>query len=521
MQDIELVLGLLVAVAALVTIARRLEIPYPILLVIGGLVLGFIPGLPSVELRPDLVFLLFLPPLLYWQALNTSMREFRANLRPIFSLSIGLVLFTIAVVAIVTHAAIAGLSWSAAFVLGAIIAPTDEVAAGAIAERLPLPRRIMTVLEGESLLNDATALVAYSVAVAVALGGSFSPTGAGLLFIEASLGGIAVGLVAGWIIGQIRRYLHDPPVENTISLMSGFAAYLPAQALGVSGVLAVVTTGIYLGRLGPRIISSQTRLQGGQLWAVVVFLLNSLLFILVGLQLHHITLAALSSHSAITLIAYAVLVVLTVILVRVIWVFPASYLPSALSRRIREHDPYPSWKTVTIIAWTGMRGGVSLAAALALTIAFPGRDLIIFLTFCVILATLVVQGLSLPSLIHWVQPPDDGSAGREETKARLKVARAALARLNDLASEDWVPQDILDDLRVHYEEKDQRFTARMDGSEDGSQEERASAHLRVKREVITAQRTKLLELRSKGIIDDEVLRRIQRDLDLEEVRLQP
>ncbi len=510
MQNIELVLGLLVAVAALVTVARRLDIPYPILLVVGGLVLGFIPRLPQVELSPDLVFLLFLPPLLFWGALNTSQREFRANLRPIFSLSIGLVLFTMAVVAVIAHTVIAGLSWPAAFVLGAIIAPTDAVAAEAIAERLPLSKRIMTVLEGESLLNDATALVAYSVAVAVAMGGSFSPVGAGLQFFGASLGGVGIGFAVGWVIGKIHRYLHDPLVGNTISLLSGFAAYLPAQALGASGVLAVVTTGIYLGRLGPHIVSSQSRLQGVQMWSVVVFLLNGLLFILVGLQLHRITRVAFASYSAINLITSAVLVILTVVLVRLIWVFSASYLPHALSRR-----------SASIVAWTGMRGGVSLAAALALTTTFPGRILIIFLTFCVILATTVAQGLSLPFLIGWLQPPDDGAAQREETNARLKVSRAALARLNDLASEEWVPQEILDDLRAHYQEKEQGFTARIEGSEDGNQEEYTRAQVRVKREVITAQRNKLLELRSKGMIDDEVLRLIQRDLDLDEIRFPP
>ncbi len=525
---VQIVLGLLVAVGALVTIARRIEIPYPILLVVGGLILGLVPGLPSIELKPEIVLLLFLPPLLYWESLNTSFRDFRADLRAILLLSIGLVLATTCVVAVVAHMFI-GLSWPTAFVLGAIISPTDTVAAAAIAQRLRLPRRIVTVLGGESLVNDATALVLYVTAVDTVTGGSFSFLNAVVRFLGANIGGVLLGLAVGWCIVQIRRYLHDPPVENTLSLLSGFAAYLPATTLQASGVLAVLTMGLYLGRRGPSIVSSQTCLQAVQVWEIVVFLLNGLIFILIGLQLHSI-LTTLTRRSITTLILQAALVSLTVILVRIIWVFPGAYLPRFVSRWVRERDPYPSWKAVVVVGWTGMRGGVSLAAALALPLVantktnapFPDRDIIIFLTFSVILATLVVQGLSLPPLIRLLKLPGDTSEEHEEAKARLKAARAAMARLDELSSEEWIYPDIIEDLRSHFSDQDRRFTARFHNTEDGDdQERRAESYQRLKIELIGAERRTIIDLRNRGIINDDVMRRIQRDLDLEEVRLQP
>ncbi len=524
--SIQIVLGLLVAVGVLVVIARRMNVPYPILLVVGGLLLGLIPGLPTIELRPELVLLLFLPPLLYWESLNTSLRDFRANLRSIFLLAIGLVITTTCTVAVVAHTFV-GLSWPTAFVLGAIVSPTDTVAASAIAQRLTLPRRLTTVLSDESIMNDATALVIYATAVAVVTGGSFSLLNAGLDFFKASIGGVLLGLAVAWCISQIRRYLHDPPVENTLSLLSGFAAYIPATALGLSGVLAVLSMGIYLGRKGPSVVSSQTRVQAEQIWEIVVFLLNGLIFILIGLQLHNI-LATLTKQSIVTLLWYAILVSITVILTRLIWVFPGTYIPRFLSRRIREKDPYPLWRSTVVVGWTGMRGGVSLATALALPLLihgrtpFPDRDIIVFLTFSVILSTLVLQGLTLPQLIHFLKLPEDDSLTREEAKARLKAARAAIARLDELSTEDWVEQEIVDDLRLHFSDQDRRFTAQYQGSEDGvNQEQKATSYQRLKIELISSERHTIIELRNQGVIDDEVMRKIQHDLDLEELRLQP
>jgi Na+/H+ antiporter len=520
LQIVEILLGLLVAVAALVTIARKLAIPYPILLILGGLVLGFIPNLPSVVLDPDLVFLIFLPPLLYWDALTTPIRELRTNIRSILLLAIGLVLTTMTVVGVVAHFAI-GLPWPVAFVLGAIISPTDTVAASAIAQRLSLPRSIIAVLEGESLLNDATALVAYSAASGVVASGSFSLLQTGWQFVIASVGGIIVGLLVGLLVFWIRHYLHDPPVENTVSLLTGFVAYLPAQALGLSGVLSVVASGLFLERQGPKIVSPQTRLQATQFWQVVTFLLNGLLFILVGLQLNSI-MASNALPSAGNLALDAVLICLTIILVRIAWVFPGAYLPrflsQRLSRRVRESDLYPSWKAVAVVAWTGMRGGVSLAAALALAPNFPERSLIVFLAFCVILATLVVQGLTLPPLIQWLDLAEDGVLKQEEEKARMKIFQAAFARLEELAHEDWVSQEIIEDLRTHYMQMKHKHKARLDG-EDNIFTERIAVYQRLQRELLAAKRKTLIALRDSGIINDEVLRKIQYDIDMEEVRL--
>ena len=525
--------------AALATLANRIKVPYPILLVLGGLVLGFMEFLPQVELEPDVVFLLFLPPLLYVSAIFTSWRDFRANLRPISLLAIGLVLMTTCVVAAVAHWAI-GLPWAAAFVLGAIVSPTDAIAATSVAQRLGVPRRIVTILEGESLVNDATGIVAYRIAVAAVVSGAFSVWQAGLQFVAGAVGGVAVGLAVGWFVIWARRHVsEDPSVQNTISLLTPFVAYLLAEEpshyawkellhlqgeFSFSGVLAVVATGLYLGRRGPYVLTAETRLQGYAFWELVTFLLNGLVFALVGLQLRGIV-ERLSEDPIAELVLYGGLISLTVILVRFLWVFPATYVPRWLSRSVRERDPSPSPRAVTVIAWTGMRGVISLAAALALPLSvegggpFPGRDLILFLTFCVILATLVVQGLSLPLLIRALGLEDDGSQEREEIEGRIEVAEAALARIEELVEEEWVREDTAERMRGLYNYRRSRFAARFDGDEDGI-EERSAAYQRLLRELLRAQRKTLIELRDGGRIGDEAMHRIERDLDLEESRLE-
>jgi monovalent cation/hydrogen antiporter len=538
LPQIEIILGLLVAVAALATLATRLKVPYPILLVLGGSVLGFVPKLPQVELDPELVFLLFLPPLLYVSALFTSWRDFRANVRPISLLAIGLVLMTTFVVAWVVHATI-GLPWAAAFALGAIVSPTDAIAATTVAQRLGVPRRIVTILEGESLVNDATGIVAYRIAVVAVVTGAFSIWEAGLQFVVGAAGGVAVGLAVGWVVIWVRRHLsEDPSVQNTISLLTPFVAYLVAEELPpylwhilrlpgelhFSGVLAVVTTGLYLGRKGTSVISSGTRLQGYAVWELITFLLNGLIFVLIGLQLRNVV-GGLDEYTAGQLVSYAVLVSLTVILVRMLWVFPATYLPRWASRWIREHDPSPPWRSVAVIAWTGMRGVISLAAALALPLQtasgaqFVWRDLIIFLTFCVILATLVVQGLSLPVLIRALGLEDDHIGDKEETHGRIRVAEAALQRLEELVDEDWVREDTAERIRGLYNYRRNRFASRFEGDPDGV-EERSSAYQRLMAELLGAQRQRLIRMRDEGKIGDEVMHRIERELDLEESRLE-
>ena len=327
-----ILVGLLVAAAALLATAQLVRVPYPILLVLGGLGLGFAPGMPRIELAPDLVLVAILPPLLYGTAFFTSLRELRANVRPITMLSVGLVLTTMIAVAVVAHAAVPGLTWPGAFVLGAIVSPTDPTAASAIAQRLGLPRRLIGLIEGESLVNDGTALVAYRFAVAAVVTGSFSLASASGRFLLNVAGGIAVGLAVGFVIRQVRRRLDNPPVEITISILSGYFAYLPAQAAGVSGILAAVTVGIYMGWYTPELTTAQMRLQGTAVWEILFFLLNALLFALVGLQLPAIV-DALSGTSPATLVYYAVIVTAAVIGARFVWIFGATLLPRLLARR--------------------------------------------------------------------------------------------------------------------------------------------------------------------------------------------
>ena len=523
---VDIFVGLLLAVAVLALLARRLHIPYPIFFVIGGLLIGLVPGLPRVRLDPELVFLFFLPPLLFPAALFTSWRDFRANLRPISLLAIGLVLFTTGVVAWLALYFF-NLPLAVGFVLGAIVSPPDAIAATAIAERLSVPRRIVTVLEGESLVNDATALIAYRFAVVAVASGSFSPVRAGEQFLVVSLGGILAGLAVGWLAGWFHRRVDDAPIEITVSLLTPFVAYLSAERLGVSGVLAVVTAGLFLGWRMPELLSFRTRLRAGPVWEMVAFLLNGFVFILIGLQLPEVlrVLSDRADYSIGRLVWYALVISLAVILIRIFWVFPASYLPRLLFKRIRDRDPYPSWRHVTIVAWTGMRGVVSLAAALALPFTiqggapFPDRDLILFLTFIVILATLVVQGLSLPTLIHWLGIKDDGSAAREEREARLKANQAALARLRKIAEHNPAKADAKQRLCIEYKDRIRQLEATDTENDNAPRRLFSSEYEHLSQETLQEERKTILQLRNDDVISDEVLRRIQRDIDLAEARL--
>jgi CPA1 family monovalent cation:H+ antiporter len=517
---VEIFVGLLLAVAVLALLARRLHIPYPIFFLVGGLLIGWIPGIPPVRLNPDLVFLFFLPPLLFPAALFTSWRDFRANLRPISLLAVGLVLFTTVIVAWLAHHFMK-LPLAAGFVLGAIVSPPDAIAATAIAERLNVPRRIVTILEGESLVNDATALIAYRFAVAAALTGSFSLVSASAQFFIVGIGGILVGLAVGWLAVWFHKRVDDAPIEITVSLLTPFVAYLSAERLGISGVLAVVSAGLYLGWRMPEILSYRTRLQAGPVWEMLEFLLNGFVFILIGLQLPEV-LSGLpeSDYSFGKLVGYALIISLAVIVIRMLWVFPAAYLPRLLFKKIRAKDPYPNWRHVTIIGWTGMRGVVSLAAALALKENFPGRDLILFLTFVVIFATLVLQGLSLPWLIRRLGIKDDGSARKEELEARLKANRAALDHLKKIAESNPAKADALERLRVEYEDHIRQVEGDEPKNAGTPLRLFSSEYERLSHEALQEERKTILQLRNESVISDEVLRRIQRDIDLAEIRLQ-
>lgn len=524
-HEIEAILGLLLVVAALAVVAQRLAVPYPILLVIGGLVLGFIPGLPHIELEPELVFVLFLPPLLNSAAWYTSWRDFRFNLRPILLLAIGLVLATTFAVATVAHFTIAGVTWATGFVLGAIVSPPDAVAATAITQRLNVPRRVVTVLEGESLINDATGLVAYRFAVAAVATGAFSLWEAGLRFFLMAIGGVLIGLAMGWIIVKIHSLMDDSLVEITSSILMCFVTYMLAERLGVSGVLAVVALGLYHRRKSPEVLSPRTRIQMIAVWDIIVFLLNGLIFILIGLQLPTI-LNEISEYSLTTLIWYGVLVSVVAIAVRLLWVYPSAYIPRLLSPKLRERDPYPDWRLLLLIGWAGMRGVVSLAAALALPLTisngapFPNRGLILFLTFCVILVTLVLQGLTLPLLIRWFQIVDDDNIEREEMEGRLRAAEAALDRLDELVTKGGAETEaeLIQWLRTQYDERIRSISACCVAIDTGSRD-RLTVFRRLQQEMLSAERRTAIQLRNQGIINDEVLHRIERDLDLEETRL--
>ena len=519
----EIFVGLLLAVAAMALLARKLAIPYPILFVIGGLLFGAVPTLPRLHLDPELVFLFFLPPLLYPAALFTSWRDFREALRPILLLAVGLVLFTTVSVAYLAHYFM-HLPLAAGFVLGAIISPPDAIAAPAIAERLKVPRRIVTILEGESLINDATALVAYRFAVAAVVTGSFSLPRAGGEFFVASIGGISAGIALAWLAQQFHKRVDDPPIEITVSLLTPFAAYLAAERIHASGVLAVVSAGLYLGWRMPEILTFKTCLQAGPVWDTLAFLLNGCVFILIGLELPEV-LGALRNNPIPLgrLVRDALLISIMVIVIRILWVFPATYLPRLIFKSCR-NDPLPPWRHVTIVAWTGMRGVVSLAAALALPFAtraaaaFPARDVILFLTFAVIVATLVVQGLTLPLLIRWLGVKEDLSADQEEREARLKANRDALARLQQTAEKEPTKAEALKRVRIEYED----HIRQLEGGEEGAGMPVrlfSAEYERLSRDALDTERETILALRNQAVISDEVLRRIQRDIDLAEARL--
>jgi monovalent cation/hydrogen antiporter len=524
-QEELVLLGLIIVFVALLVASPRLGVPFPVLLVLGGLGLSFIPGMPDVELPPDLVLVAILPPLLYASAFFTSLRDFRTYARPISVLAIGLVIATMAGVAFVAHALIDDMSWTSAFVLGAVVAPTDPLAATSIMRRLGVPRGIVTVVEGESLVNDGTALVLYRVAVVATVTGTFSLLDASWRLLWSIAGGIAVGLVVGFLVAAVRRRVDNPPVEITISLATGYVAFIPANAIEASGVLAAVTAGIYLGWRTPELTSVTVRLMGQSFWEIVVFVINAVLFALIGLQMRGI-LDALTGFSAMTLLGYGLIVTAAVIVIRLVFVPVFASLPPQFLGPFTPPEPGPQLPRLLVVAWAGMRGSVSLAAALAIPLttdagaAFPHRELIIFLTFCVILGTLVLQGLTLPGLIRMLRLEPDQLDERLEAKARIKAADAALARLDELQDEDWVRDDTAERMRGLYNFRRNRFGSRFDESSDGAMEEQSQNYQRLRRELLEAERQAIVQLGHDGVLSDDAMRRLLRDTDLEDARLE-
>ncbi len=521
MQSAQLVLALLIAVAALVTIARRLGIAYPIFLVIGGLLLGLAPGTPHVEIDPEVIFLFILPPLLYVAAFFTPLRSLRENLGTVSSLAVGLVVASALAVAVVVHALIPGIPWAVAVALGAIVAPPDEIAATAIAARLAVPRRIVTLLEGESLLNDATALTIYSIAIAAAVGGSFKPSTGIATFAGAIVGGSAIGVAVGWIIAQIRARIEDTPVEITISLLTPYAAFLPAQQLGASGVIAAVAAGLYLGRRSSSMMGPDARLSGRAVWEMVTFLLNGVVFIITGLVVPQ-ALHALAPASAIRLIGIGIVVSVVLVVVRALWIFPTSFLAPLVRGEPR---PPRLLAHSLVLSWAGMRGVVSLAVALALPLTlpdagrFPAREALLIVTLTVIVFTLLGQGLTLPWLIRRLRLGTDPELREEESHARQQLVEAATRRIDQLYPVWPGHRPLLDRLRDTYQHRSEHVVRQRDASDSGEEDREIIEHREIQRTVIDSEREALLRLRAEGAIDDDVLRTLERELDLEQSRM--
>lgn len=525
-------LALLIGAVAVAALARRYALSGPLILVVAGLGVSYLPGVPDYTIDPDVALLLILPPLLYSAALESSYLGIRANLRPIGLLSIGAVLFTTVAVGLTVHALIPGLGLPLSFALGAIVAPPDAVAATAIGRRVGLPRRLVTILAGESLVNDATALTAYRVAVAAAVGGSFSLLSGLGQFLLAALGGVAIGLLVAYVVTGLNRMLRDPLVENTTALLTPFVAYLAAENeyVHTSGVLSVVVAGLFIGHRSPRQSSYASRLQSRSLWRMVDFLLESVVFALIGLQLRSVVEALnAGERSSEEVIRVAVIVTAVVIVGRFVWVFPATYLPRKFNRRIADRDPGPPWQGPFVLSWAGMRGVVSLAAAFGLPLTLddgtplPGRDVVLFITFVVVIATLVLQGFTLPALIRrlGVVAAESAADNLAEAGAQQSAADAAIARLADLlaAGADQVPEDVVNRLRERAELRALQAWERLGDTGPNRVETPQEAYRRLRREMLAAERAVFVELRDAGRIDDEVLRRVQEELDLEEAIL--
>jgi Na+/H+ antiporter len=534
-------LGLLIAIVVIATVADRLRIAYPILLVIAGVVIALLPVQHRVELQPDWVLLVFLPPLIYDASLDTSARELRNHWRPVLLLAVGLVAATMVAVAVVVHSLVGGMGWAVAFALGAIVSPPDSVAATQIAGKLGLPRRLVTILGGEGLMNDATALTAYQLAVA-AVGTAFTLADVFGTFVFAVAVGVGIGVAVGWFGCRMLRFTETPVIENTMLLILPFAAYLPADKLGASGVLAVVATGLYFGRFGSGSLTAAARLQQREIWDLIVFLLTGVSFLLVGLELRPI-LDTLTNRESGALVIEALAVVATVIVVRMVWMFGAVALPGGKRLFSAYQGVAASWRETTVVGWAGMRGAVSLAAALALPQTFPHRDLLVFLTFAVIVATLLGQGLTLPPLIRRL-----GLVTRDEqdavlvAEARRRLTVIALSEIDGFSRDERFPPEVVQRVRAGYDSQLARIDFRLEmirsngtgedptGSsdgyvEDGGPQSDPAALLRAEREirrlVIGAERVELDHLLNRRKVSKRVADGVRVALDVDETTMRP
>jgi CPA1 family monovalent cation:H+ antiporter len=523
--DLEVLLALLSVLVIAALLARRLSTAPSIVLVVAGLVLAFVPGLPRIELAPEFVLLLILPPLIYSAGVSMSWREFRFNLRPIILLAFGCVVFTTCAVAAATHYLL-DFPWPVGFLLGAIVSPPDVVAPLAIARRLGLPRRLMLVLEGEGLANDATALILYRFAVIAITTGTFSPTHAAGTFVAIVACEIAWGVGVGWLSLRLRRWAHDPRIEIVLSLMTPYLAYWVPEHLGGSGVLATVAAGLYVSWNGPLLIPSATRLQGIFFWDLLIYVIEGFVFLLTGWQARTLY-DQVERFPLADIVIGTLLTTAIVIVARFVWVFPATYLPRWLSPSLARRDPSPPWQQVFVLAYTGVRGVVSLAAALAVpfTLAsgarFPYHDRILFVTFGVIILTLVGLGLTVPTVIRWLgvarTRADEHRREREaELAARRDALDAGLRRLAELAQERGLPEETSALLKARAEHRRSLYPASMG---DGAELDRVMLNSSLRLELIATEREFLYQLLRDGKITDESRRRIERELDLEEASI--
>lgn len=535
MGNFETIIFLLVILVGLAAVADKHSLPYPIVLVLAGLVIGFIPVLPDLALDPDIVFLLFLPPLLYHAAAGTSWQEFKASIKPISALAITLVFFTTTAVAVAAHTFIPQFSWPLAFVLGAIVSPPDAVAATSITKGLGLNKKVITILEGESLVNDASALIAYRYAVAAVSTGTFILWKAGVQFLFVTSGGILVGIATGYVFVFVHRKMSGHSiVETSLSLLTPFIAYQLAEHLQTSGVLSVVSAGLLIARHSPEVFAYETRMQNRAVWDTLIFLLNGIVFILIGLQLPTI-LSGLTQYTLSELIGYGLIISVVTILVRIVWVFAGAFYPKAFSSKKPEtgvalQDREIAWKNVMIVAWTGTRGVVSLAAALALPLslqdgnAFPQRNLVLFLAFVVIFVTLMIQGFSLPLLIRLlgVRPQQDNTQERKELQ--LLMAQSTL----DFISHEFpiaLEGEIKAQIRKSYEQRAHQLANDIESIKSDADKAGLSPlipfsqMLAAQLEIARFQRNLLIKFHKEGRFSDDAIRKVEREFDIEDMRL--
>jgi CPA1 family monovalent cation:H+ antiporter len=522
-RQLDIVLVLVLLAALIQPVASRLDLPLALAQVVGGVLLSVVPAVRELEINPELTFTLFVPPLLFWASLTGSLRDVRRNARAILLLAVALVLITMISVAIVAHAVVPSLPWASAFVLGAIVAPPDADVTTSIARRLGLPPRIVTVLEGETLLNDTVAFVSYRLAVSAAVIGTFSLSHAAGQFVVSAVGGVATGLAVGWLVFALTKLMSDPLVATTIGLVTPFAAYVLAERFGGSGVLAVVTAGFCFSRFVPRTLSARTRVRGRAVWETIIFWIGGLVFTLIGVQLGRFA-PAFWQRGGSSLLASAALVSATVIGVRIVWVVIVAYMPRFTTRREASSQAFPSWRAVAVVGWAGLRGGDTLVMILAVPYVtaagapFPHRTVVIAIAYGVTLATLVLQGLTLRPLIKRLAIPHDDVVEVEERRARLEAARAAIRHLTQIAARDGLSPAAVKYLRRTIRERTRLDLDEIDHADGHDGRTNEDIVRQAEHELRNAARAAVVRLRDDNVIGQEALRRVQSDLDLDEVR---